>query len=224
MRRRDVAVGGRWLTAAAAVVTVGVGLCTAATVLDATALVGGLQNWLGATQQMEGRFEQTMTSGALGAGIEEAGRFYLRRPGRMRWDYLEPERKIALIDGNSTRLYLEQDRQLWESELEDGSLLSMLLADVEPLESVFESGVLSAPEKGGQGAYRLRLVPRVDVASFREIVVTLRPPEFAIEALEVLDAGGNRMLYRFFDLRRDRPRAVSFFHFEPPPGTEVVRP
>ena len=43
----------------------------------------------------------------------------MKRPGRMRWDYEDPERKIALIEGTETRLYLEEDQQLWEGRLDD---------------------------------------------------------------------------------------------------------
>ncbi len=188
------------------------------------AVVERVQAWLDGTRDMEAGFHQTMTSGALGTGIEESGRMYLRRPGRMRWNYLEPERKVALIHGDATRLYLEEDGQLWEGRLESGSLMTMLLAGTQPIDTLFEAELLDTPASGQSGAYRLRLVPRADPESFREIVLTLRPPHFAIDTVEVLDAAGNRMQYRFFDMQRNRGLPISVFHFEPPPGTEIVRP
>jgi len=218
-------IGRRWMVAAGlCAVTLASPAVIASRTLDTGAVVERIQEWLDGTRDMEARFEQTLTSGALGAGIEESGRMYLQRPGRMRWDYLEPEKKVALIHGDSTRLYLEQDRQLWEGRLESESLLVMLLADAQPIETLFEAELLDTPGAGQEGAYRLRLVPRTDPESFREIVLTLRPPRFALDAVEVLDAAGNRMLYRFFDLRRNRGLSSSVFHFEPPAGTEIVRP
>ena len=192
--------------------------------LDASALVLRVQAWLDGTNDMEARFEQTMTSGALGTGIEESGRMVLQRPGRMRWDYLEPERKVALIQGDSTRLYLAEDGQLWEGRLESGSLIAMLLTGAEPIRALFDAELLEVAGKGDKRVYRLRLEPRDDPEALREIVLTLRPPDFAIDALEVLDGAGNRMRYRFLELRRNRGLPSSAFHFEPPPGTEIVRP
>jgi outer membrane lipoprotein carrier protein len=192
--------------------------------LDAASVAQRLQAWLDETRDFEARFEQTLASGALGTGLAESGRLYLWRPGRMRWDYLEPERKIALVDGESTWLYLEEDSQLWEGRLEDDALLATLLAGARPLEAVFTSALLATPRRGGRGAYRLQLVPRTDDESFQHVVLTLRPPEFAIEAADVLDAAGNLMQYRFADLRRNAGLSESLFHFEPPPGTELVRP
>jgi outer membrane lipoprotein carrier protein len=192
--------------------------------LDAAGVAQRLQTWLDGTSDLEASFEQTLASGALGVGLAESGRLYLWRPGRMRWDYLEPERKIALVDGESTWLYLEEDSQLWEGRLEDDALLATLLAGARPLETVFESALLATPRRGGRGAYRLQLVPRSDEESFQHVVLTLRPPEFAIEAADVLDAAGNLMQYRFADLRRNAGLSKTVFHFEPPPGTELVRP
>ena len=191
---------------------------------DAAAVVARLQEWLDATTELEGRFEQTLASGALGTGLEESGRFYLHRPGRMRWDYHEPERKVALIEDQATRLYLEEDAQLWEGRLEDGGLLAALLAGSGPVSAAFEADLLAGPQESGAGSYRLRLVPRTEADSFRHVTLTLHEPEFAIREAEVLDGTGNRMLYRFSGLRRNRGLPEGIFRFVPPPGTEVLRP
>jgi outer membrane lipoprotein carrier protein len=218
----------RWMmagrVAGAACIALAWGVPAAAAELDAEAVAARLQAWIEGTRDLQGRFEQTLTSGALGTGLAESGRMYLRRPGRMRWDYLEPERKIALVDGEATLLYLEEDAQLWEGRLEDGGLLATLLAGTEPVETLFEAVLLATPRTGGDGAYRLQLVPRADEESFRHVVLTLRSPEFALERADVLDGAGNLMRYRFAELERNAGLAEALFQFEAPPGTEVVRP
>ena len=158
---------------------------SAAGELSAEAVLGRLQLWLDGTRDLEARFEQELASGALGTGLEESGTLFLLRPGKMRWNYLDPERKVALIDGDTTRLYLEEDRQLWEGRLEeDGGLLPMLLADARPLAELFEATLVATPERGGAGAYRLRLVPRTAADAFRQVVLTLDPPRFGIGGAE----------------------------------------
>jgi len=191
--------------------------------LDAAAVLERVQSWLDGTRDLQARFEQKLASGALGTGLEESGTVSLLRPGRMRWDYLEPERKVALVEGDETRLYLEEDRQLWKGGLDEaGGLLPLLLSSDERIAELFESSLTATPKRGGEGAYAVKLVPREGNETFRSVVLTVRPPRFAIEAAEVTDGAGNRMQYRFLDLRRNQGLSPSVFHFEPPPGTEVM--
>jgi outer membrane lipoprotein carrier protein len=183
--------------------------------LGAEELAARLQAWLDGTRDLEARFEQTLVSGALGSGAVETGRLIVERPGRMRWDYLQPERKVAIVEGDSTRLYLEEERQLWRGRLADAEgYLPELLASERRIGEVFRAELA--------GPARLRLVPRRATDAFERIELTLRPPDFAIEAVELLDAAGNRVRYRLSDLRRNRGVPASAFVFEPPPGTEIM--
>ena len=70
--------------------------------LNTAQVVAGLQAWLDGTRDLEGRFEQRIVSGAFGAGSTEKGKLALLRPGRMRWDYESPEKKVALVNGEAT--------------------------------------------------------------------------------------------------------------------------
>jgi outer membrane lipoprotein carrier protein len=186
-------------------------------------VVAGLQDWLDGTRELEGRFEQQLVSGALGSGLAESGRLYISRPGRMRWDYLDPERKVALVDGGRTWLYLEEDEQLILGRLADqGELLPRLLTGGEPIGSSFDAEVLAAPRRPRKGIYQIKLVPRGGHEAFEHVVLALQAPRFAIEAAEVLDAAGNRVYYRFFDLRRNGGLDEELFRFEPPDGTSVL--
>jgi outer membrane lipoprotein carrier protein len=190
--------------------------------LQADQVVAGLQRWLDGTSRLEGRFEQRLVSGALGSEIEESGKLYLERPGKMRWDYLDPERKIALVVGDKTWLYLAEEEQLFLGRLDEhGGLLPRLLAGDGAIADDFDVTLLEETAQRGGGAYLLQLVPRGEEQSFENVVLLLRPPQFAIEAAEVLDAAGNRVSYRFFGLRRNRKLPGDLFRFEPPEGTLV---
>ena len=54
------------------------------------------------------------------------------------------------------------------------------------------------------------------------VTLTLRPPNFVIDAAELVDETGNRTTYAFSNVRRNQPLPDGIFAFEPPPGTEVV--
>lgn len=192
-------------------------------VAEKTTVLAGLQAWLDGTTTLDMRFRQSLVSGALGTTATESGRLYLERPGKLRWDYLDPEKKIALLLGDRTALYLEDERTLSRGRLsgEQGSF-PRLLAGGDRIDAFFAATLLSTPSTGGRGAYRLKLVPKADHGALTEVTLTLRPPTFAIEAAELLDETGNRTSYTFSNVRRNRGLPEGLFAFEPPPGTEVV--
>ena len=187
----------------------------------AAAVLAGLQAWLDGTRTLEARFEQSLVSGALGSGLAERGRVFVERPGRLRFDYAEPERKVAIVDGDRTWLYIASERQLLLGRLEsEAELLPVLLAGSKPLAQIFEA-TLDGPPAERDRPVRLILVPRDAASDVGQIVVTLRAPAYAIETADVLDAAGNRMEYAFSGLHRNvrLPRGV--FEFEAPAGTEI---
>jgi outer membrane lipoprotein carrier protein len=193
--------------------TLALGSSSAPAASPAADALAGLQAWLDGTRTLEARFEQSLVSGALGAGLTERGRVYVERPGRLRFDYVAPEHKVAIVDGGRTWLYLAAERQLLLGRLEsEADLLPVLLAGSKPLAEVFEASV----ENG-----RLVLVPRQASNDVGRIVVTLRAPSFAIESADVLDAAGNHMQYAFSGMQRNAGLPRGVFAFEPPRGTEV---
>ena len=96
------------------------------------------------------------------------------------------------------------------------------IRDLEAGALMLVDAALLAP--AASGAYRLELKPRGAAASFTRVTLVLAQRDFAIEGAEVLDGAGNLMRYRFFDGRRNHGLPATTFDFEPPPGTEVLRP
>ena len=186
-------------------------------------LVVGLQQWLDGTKTLQGSFEQSLLSGALGAGLQERGKIWLERPGHMRWDYSEPDPKIAIVVGQETLLYLPEDRQLLRGRLGDAqSTLTDLLTSGGRIAELFEASAVDRAAGDARTTRRLRLVPRRGSGSVEEVVLLLDERRFEILGADVLDAAGNRVAYRFPSWRRNQPISPGLFAFEPPPGTEII--
>ena len=190
--------------------------------LEADDVARGLQRWLNETTDLQGSFRQALLSGAFGTGIEERGKVWIERPGRMRWDYLDPEQKVAILDGDMTWLYVREEEQLILGRLEEhGSLLPTLIAAERPVLELFEASLVVSAVGEGE-PYRLELRPRSEAETFESVTVVLRQKDFAIESAEVLDAAGNRMLYQFSKLRRNKGVPDGIFRFEAPEGTTIL--
>src|SRR4051812_22339633 len=85
----------------------GAGRAVAATAASATgwrqevnlsALIDGLQSKYARMQGLAADFTQNY-AGADGRTASEAGHLILKRPGKARWEYSQPERKLFVSDG-----------------------------------------------------------------------------------------------------------------------------
>src|SRR5438094_8594713 len=58
-----------------------------------------------------------------GAGMErmESGTLWLKRPGKMRWEYLDPRRKIFISDGKRTFFYVFGESQAWQVDVKSSA-------------------------------------------------------------------------------------------------------
>jgi outer membrane lipoprotein carrier protein len=162
-----------------------------------------------------------------GSGMErtESGTLWLKKPGKMRWEYRSPRAKLFVSDGKDAWFYVPGDRQARRTEarkLEDiRSPLAFLLGKSK-LEKELQ-GLSFAPDLQPvePGDFILRGVPRAladRVSEFR-LEVT---PEHRIVRIVIDDVDGSSTEYRFSDQKENGTIAESQFRFTPPPGTETV--
>src|SRR6185436_7919915 len=101
---------------------------------------------------------QTYRSGALGRTLVEKGELWLKRPGRMLWDYQSPEKKTFVADGQSFWFYVPADHQVvMRSQAGARGLPALLLSGQGRLTDEFDPGLEAPPQPGRE---RLRLTPR----------------------------------------------------------------
>ena len=69
-------------------------------------------------QGLLGLFIQTYEGGALRRKATEGGTVYIKKPGKMRWDYTAPEKKLFISDGRTIFL-LPADKQVMKNPVPD---------------------------------------------------------------------------------------------------------
>jgi len=191
-------------------------------------LVSRLAAKLDKLGSLKGRFVQSLDSRSLGHPRREEGRFCVKKPSFMRWDYEKPEEKLALLDGKVSWLYIPADREAYrgmEADAERASAPALLLAGRVRLDADFKSRRLSEKESGPQGvdgAVAVELVPLRPTEEFERIVVGIDPDRLQIRMLTVIDSLGGRMIFEFSDLEENPELAESLFHFEAPAGVKII--
>ncbi len=172
------------------------------------------------TVDLVARFSQSYRSGILGREITERGIVFIKRPGRMRWEYEDPERKLFVSDGRTFYFYVPADKQVIVSEQDQQrSLAARLLYGKGGLALEFLA-VLDEPLE--EGVVRLRLEPRREQPDLERAFVDVEPSG-RIRAILLEDVQGNRTRFRFDGVRENTGLKDELFRFEVPKGVEVIR-
>jgi outer membrane lipoprotein carrier protein len=164
------------------------------------------------------RFTQTYRSGMLGREVVEKGRLMLKRPGRMRWEYTDPEPKTFVADGERSFFYVPADRQVVvHARAGDRGVAAFLLSGRGSLVGEFEPAL----EAAASGRERLRLTPRKPDADIERVYLEADAAG-RIRSIEILDAQGNRSEFAFDDVKENVGLPDKLFRFDVPKGVEVV--
>jgi outer membrane lipoprotein carrier protein len=162
-----------------------------------------------------------------GAGMErtETGTLWLKKPGKMRWEYRSPREKLFVSNGQDAWFYVPEDRQARKAaarKLEDWrSPLAFLLGKTK-LEKELQ-GLSLAPDVAPvmAGNVVLRGVPPGLADRVSEIVLEVRP-DHQIARIVIQEVDGASTEYRFSEQKEDVAIGNGRFEFRPPAGTETV--
>jgi outer membrane lipoprotein carrier protein len=168
-------------------------------------------------RDLQARFVQTYRSGILGREIVERGTVSIKSPGRMRWEYDDPEPKTFVCDGKTFYFYVPADKQvIVRDQADTRGITAQLLAGRIAIEEQFQVGLETLA-----GHERLRLTPRKPDPEMDRVYLDVDPSD-RIRGIEILDLQGNRSRFEFQDLRENIGLPDRLFHFEMPKGVEVI--
>jgi outer membrane lipoprotein carrier protein len=162
-----------------------------------------------------------------GAGIErsESGSLWLKKPGKMRWEYRTPREKLFLSDGKDAWFYLPGERQVRRTsvkKLDDlRSPLGFLLGKTR-LEKELD-GLAAAPDVAPltPGNTVLRGVPKSMADRIDQVILEITP-DYRITRIQFEEADESVTEYRFSEQRENGEIADQRFRFTPPQGVEII--
>jgi outer membrane lipoprotein carrier protein len=196
-------------------------------------------------RRLEHRYHRASTLGAAflerymdgSGGISaESGTVYFSRPGRMRWEYEAPEKKLFLVDGTHVWFYVPADHTASRAKLNESSDwrtplallagkadLSKLCRKIEAVDGASDSHS-TAGEQTMQASDRLlRCIPRDGSGgdATGEVLFETDPQAYLVRVV-IREPGNIQTEFRFGNWQENIPIPEFKFHFEPPPGVAIV--
>ena len=166
-----------------------------------------ISNYLNATETLQGSFVQVDPD-----AVVSEGQFYMRRPGRLRFEYAPPEPALVIADGFWVGVIDQRDGSLDRYPLAD-TPLNLLLKENVDLRT--EGAVKRIERSAGQMA-----VTAVDVARPEqgEIIMVFSDNPLELRQWVVIDAQGRRTTVALRDMRTNVAIPAAQFVIEDRPG------
>jgi len=190
---------------------------------DVKELAGAVDAHYNHLRSLEAQFTEVYQ----GAGAErtETGTLWLKKPGKMRWEYRSPREKLFVSDGRLAWFYVPEDRQARKTaakKLEDvRSPLAFLLGKTKLEKELRGLSVAVDVTPLEAGNVVLRGVPLAMEDRVSEILLEVTP-DHQIARIVIQEVDGAATEYRFTNQKEDVAVADGRFEFRPPAGTETV--
>jgi outer membrane lipoprotein carrier protein len=161
----------------------------------------------------------------LGMDRTESGTLWLKKPGKMRWQYRSPSEKLFVSDGKYAWFYVPGEQQVRKTEVKQlddlRSPLAFLLGKTRLEKELRDLSLAPDVKPLDLADVVLRGTP-VNMADRVSQVLLEITPENAISRISIEASDGSTTEYRLSQQKEDVPVAESLFEFKIPPGAEVI--
>lgn len=176
-----------------------------------------LEDFLANTLTLEASFQQVLRARDGELLQQTAGRFYLKRPGKFRWNYQSPYEQVIVSDGERIWIH-DVDLDQVTVQRQEAGLPSTPMALLQDSSKLHESFTVS-PLDDKDGVYRLKLKSKSKESDFGEIVIGVDAR--GLRFMQLHDQFEQVTDIVFSDITINTELAKEIFEFIPPEGVDV---
>jgi len=183
------------------------------------------------TRDLQADFKQSTKIEGFATPISSSGRVYIKKPGRLRWDYLDPNVEEIYVKKDEVMMYIPEHQQVLVGKLTQMAASQaplQLLQGVAKLDEEFEVEPTPDGTRGAGGVPLVTLLPKQTAESERvgtlnRIVLELQPKTYFIKTVSIHEISGNVSTFEFTNLKPNQGLKNDLFQFTVPVGVEVVK-
>jgi outer membrane lipoprotein carrier protein len=188
-------------------------------------VIRGVEGAYGKMTDLKGEFTQSALNKSLNQTIDAKGVVYLKKGGKLRWEYAEPTKQEIVSDGKTIWIHTPQLNQVNTGPAPEalsgpaGSFLSGLGT----LRQHFSVRFLNpAQPKDADGNVVLDLTPKQPLPTLARLVLSLDAKSYDVRKAVVYDQFENTVTMTFTKLAVNSGLPDKLFVFTPPKGTATV--
>lgn len=197
---------------------------------EAREVVKKIQSRYEQTRDLEAEFKQSTKIEGFATPLASSGNLYIKKPGRLRWDYRDPDVQEIYVNGDDVMMYVPQHKQVLVGKLTQMAASQaplQLLQGAAKLDEHFEVRATLGGERGEGGVPLVTLVPKEtgpeSVKTVVRIVVEAQPKSYFIKTVSIHEISGNVATFQFSNMKPNTGLKGTLFEFNVPAGVEVVK-
>ena len=182
------------------------------------------------TKDLQADFTQKTTIEGFERPMTSSGKVYIKKPGRLRWNYLDPSAEDIYVQGDDVKVYVPEHKQVLIGKLTHMAASRApleLLQGAAKLDASFEAEPTPGKSRGVGGIRLVTLVPKSHDAeahgTVQRIVVEVFPKTYFIRSLSLHEVSGNVSNFEFSSLQSNIGLDDDLFVPKFPPDVEVVK-
>src|SRR5262249_47595493 len=158
-----------------------------------------VQSFYDKTRTFRAHFTQEYVAKLHQQRQRSEGNVVFEKPGKMSWEYDEPNGNRVVSDGRLLRVYERDNQQMYEQRVDQSyypEVLSFLMGQGELLKT-FPFRLLDASTMKFEGGYVLEGTPKDATPAYQKVLLYVDGPTAQVRRVLILDAQGNRNRFDF---------------------------
>jgi outer membrane lipoprotein carrier protein len=184
--------------------------------LDLSRVLKGVEDRYNHIQTLEVDFKEQYTG--QGRKLSNQGKLFLRKPGKMRWQYTSPAGQLVISDGKYIYSYYPSENRAERASMKDTeemrAPLAFLLGRLN-----FQDDFREFRTQPDRDNVFITAVAKSDKLPYSEVTF-LVSPDSVIHWLRVKEQDGSMLEFTFENEKKNPPVPDAMFKFTPPPGVE----
>jgi outer membrane lipoprotein carrier protein len=168
-------------------------------------------------------FTHTYEGGVLKKKSVERGTVQIKKPGRMRWDYTSPDKKLFVADGRKVYSYIPADKQVIVNDMPAGDEATTAVLFLTGRGNLTRDFTVSyATDAATPDTLALRLEPHQKQRDYDWLILVVDRRTLQIRGLTAADQQGGRSSFAFTSYRENTGVPDKTFEFKIPRGVDVI--
>jgi outer membrane lipoprotein carrier protein len=185
----------------------------------AQVFLDGIENRY-AGNSFSAEFVQTSTLSALDISETATGKAWFSHPGKMKWQYLSPERHDIITNGKTLWIYRPDENQVMQGDAAQffkSGTGGAFLSDISVIRKNYDVSL----GQTGEDWVELSLEDPAGNPDIHRIIIRISVMEFHIFSVTTINAVGDTTRFELNNILF-QPMPKDWFEFSVPPGVSVI--